>query len=379
MKIVGAPTISSMKIVGAPTISPRARLGRVLRVTALGARIADPGDPLGREARARLPAASGLSAEGALLALAGHLEVDPAPEHLEALLASCGEAPRCHVVIAANVCTAALRALAVAVATAPSVLVRPSRRDPVLAEILARELAADAAFLAQGGAIERVAEVSPAPGDELHVYGSDETVAALAAAAAPGVVVRGHGAGLGVAIVGAEVAIDHAADAIARDVVPFDQRGCLSPRAALVEGGADRAEAFAEALHAALARLGTDVPRGPEGAETRAEIALYRRTIEAIGAFREGPHHAVGLDPTPRALTLPPAARVVHVIPARAASIATLLAPWAAFVTSTGSDDRGPLTRAVHALAPSARRAALGSMQRPPLDGPVDLRRRGAP
>ena len=35
----------------------------------------------------------------------------------------------------------------------------------------------------------------------IHVYGRDETIAAVRAAARPGVVVRGHGAGLGVALV----------------------------------------------------------------------------------------------------------------------------------------------------------------------------------
>jgi len=42
------------------------------------------------------------------------------------------------VVLAANVCIAALRALAVAVATAPVVYVRPSRRDPGRGRLLDR-------------------------------------------------------------------------------------------------------------------------------------------------------------------------------------------------------------------------------------------------
>ena len=54
-----------------------------------------------------------------------------------------------------------------------------------------------------------------------------------------------------------------------------------------------------------------------------------------------------------------------------------LLAPWARYLTSIGADDQGPVTSTAHALAPRARRAALGEMQRPPLDGPVDMRRPG--
>ena len=353
--------------------APEARRARVLRVVVAGRRIADPADPLGREARERLEASSGLSREGVALALGEHLEVEPSLQHLEALLARETSA-RCHVVLAANVCTAVLRATAVAVATAPRVTLRPSRRDPVLAEILARALAADAVFAAAGGAIERVAEIAPAPGDELHLYGSDEAMAALSARAPAGVVVRAHGTGLGLALVGRDVALDAAAEALARDVVPFDQRGCLSPRAALVEGGAARAEAFAAALDRALVELGRRVPRGPLDAAARAELALYRAAIQAVGVYREGPDHAVGLDAAPRALVLPPATRVVHVVAAEAASAPALLAVWAEHLTCVGSDDDGALVRAVHALAPRGRRARLGAMQRPPLDGPVDLR-----
>jgi hypothetical protein len=51
-----------------------------------------------------------------------------------------------------------------------------------------------------------------------------------------------------------------------------------------------------------------------------------------------------------------------------------LLGPWAPFLTIVGADADGDLARAVRALAPRARKAPLGEMQRPPLDGPVDLR-----
>lgn len=346
---------------------------------AIGRRVADPADPLGSEARAEIGRFAGLSPEGVELALTRHLEIEPAPEDLAALLASVSAAPRCHVVLAANVCTAALRAIACAVATAEITFVRPSRRDPALAAILARELGADAAFAAAGGSIARVAEVDAAPGDELHVYGSDEAVEALAAAVAPGVVVRGHGTGMGVAVVGREIDVDTAGEAIARDVVPFDQRGCLSPRVVLVDGGVDRADALAAALDRHLADLGARVPRGPIDPETAAEITRYRTTIEAIGTLHAAEGHAIGVDPAPRALVLPPAARVVHVVPVDAVAARALLAPWAERVTCLGAAGEGDVVRAVGALVPRARRAILGRMQTPPLDGPVDLRHRERP
>lgn len=361
-----------------------ARRGRVERVIAAGARIADPHDPLGEEARRRLPETSGLSREGVALALEQHLEVAASDAELDALLSSAGRARRCHVVLAANVCTAPLRALAVATATAEEVVVRPSRRDPVVAELLVRALQADELFARSRGTITLVAELTldragpgsggDALGDELHVYGTDQTVATLRAQAGPGVLVRGHGAGLGLAVVGPGAPVEEAARAIAADVVPFDQRGCMSPRFVLVEGPAERAEALARALHEALGDAGARVPRGPLDGAARAEIAMYRATLEAIGAFWGGEGHGVGLDPAPRSLLLPPAARVVHVAASSAEGAPALLAPFRRAITAIGASGGGQLARAVHAVAPRARASVLGRMQRPPLDGPVDLR-----
>jgi hypothetical protein len=343
---------------------------------AVAARIADPADPLGVEARAKLLEVSGLSREGVELALSDHLETRPSGEEIDALLASSGggNAARCHVVIAANVCTSALRAIAVALAVAPSVVVRPSSRDPVLAEILGRELGADAAFRAAGGSIELAREIRAEAGDELHVYGSDQTVEALRGAAKPGVVVRGHGTGLGIAVIGAMVDDRSAARAVARDVIPFDQRGCLSPRAVLVEGDAARAIAFGHALHEELLAFSTSIPRGELDAGALGELALYRASIEAVGQFWQGDNHAVGVDPAPRALLLPPAARVVHIAPASAETAPRLLEAWARHITAVGADDDGPVVQAIRACAPNARASRLGAMQRPPLDGPVDRR-----
>jgi hypothetical protein len=355
------------------------RRRRIERLIELGRRLADASDPLGLEARARLAVTSGLSPEGIELALTRHLETHPTEAEIEALLgprevATEGAPSRCHIVIAANVCTSALRAIAVGLAAAPDVRVRPSSRDPALAEILVRELERDERFRSAGGSIALAPDVAQAAaGDELHVYGSDQTIEALRAAAAPGLVVRGHGTGFGLAVVGEESDVRDAARALAADVIPFDQRGCLSPRIALVEGAPDRAAALWEALHEALGRAA--IPRGPLAEDTLAEIAMYRTSMEAIGAFREGPWHAVGLDPSPRALLLPPAARVVHVAAADAAGVAALLEPLSPFIAAIGaSSERGALARAASSKAPGARLSRLGAMQTPPLDGPVDLR-----
>lgn len=348
--------------------------GRVLAVVAAGQRLADPRDPLGRAARERLPAAAGLSPQSVELALGEHLEKGISKAHLEMLLGRVTAAPRCHVILSANVCTAALRAVAVACASAPAVIVKPSRRDPVVAELLVRALAEDAAFASAQGTIALTDHVVAASGDEIHAYGTDETMAAIGASLAPGVTLRAHGAGFGVAVVESGADEGQAAAALARDVAAFDQRGCLSPRVALVAGSLARVAALARALAAELAAFERRAPRGPLDAETRAELARYAATAQALGACHRGEGYLVGLDEAPAALLLPPAARALHVMPASPEAAARWLAPWAAKLAAVGAAGVGPLLDAVRAAAPRARRSALGQMQKPPLDGPVDLR-----
>jgi hypothetical protein len=355
---------------------PGAR-ARVLAVVAVGRRIADPRDPLGREARERLPEVSGLSPEGVELALREHLERSIAPQEMDTLVTRAGEAPRCHVVLSANVCTAALRAIAFAAATAPAVLVKPSRRDPVVAELVVRALADHRAFAAAGGRARIAAATLPAPGDEVHAYGRDETIAAIRASVPEGVRVLGHGAGLGVAIVEDGAPMEGFRQDIAAAVVPFDQRGCLSPRVLYVEGGADRAIVVAKAAAESLAGAEARVPRGPLDAATRAEIARYVATARALGEAFEGPGYAVGVDVEPRRPLLPPAARVLHVVPVDRArlELSSLVDPRITIVGTSGEGAARGLTMALRRLLPrSVRFAPLGQMQRPPLDGPVDLR-----
>ena len=302
---------------------------RVRAVLEVGGRVADGGHALGREARRRLPGCSGLSEAGVALALTAHLETSASAgqEDLERFVARATPAARCHVVLSANVCTGALRAIAFGAATSGRVLVKASRRDPVLAEIVARALAEDAGFAAAGGAIELVdglakeGEAAPRAGDEVHVYGSDETIAAVAAGLAEGVALRAHGTGMGVAVVGADADVARAARELAADVVPFDQRGCLSPRAALVEGDGGRALEVGRALAEALAEAQGRVPRGALDAGTRAELRRYVETARALGACLEGEGFVVGCAEEAGALVVPPSARAVHVVPAAAGGV----------------------------------------------------------
>jgi hypothetical protein len=308
---------------------------------------------------------TGLTSEGVELGFE-YLERDATDADLRALVEAAGSTAHVHVLLSANVFVAPLRAIAIARAAAERVTVRPSRRDPVLAIALVDEVGDDA--------IRVVGDRDVAALDctEIHVYGRDETVTAVRARARPGVTVRGHGAGLGVAMISEGADLERAAELVAPDVVAFDQRGCLSPRVALVMGSGQRAAQFAEALDRRLREWGDRVPRGTLVDEERAEAARWQETMRFAGHLWSGAQHAVGLGMEPDAVLVPPAGRHVFVGSSPSWETARVaLGPIARFVVVVGSD--AP-EQAKRVAPPGARTAELGRMQRPPLDGPVDAR-----
>ena len=342
---------------------------RVLSLLRAAARLAYPEDPLGREARDMLPGLTGLSREGVELGFRAHWEAHASEAEVASLVASVEPAPRVHVILSANVFVGALRAMALALAASPEVYVRPSRREPLVATLLARAL--DEA----GGdtRVHIVDTIAPQSGDEVHVYGRDETIREVKKNVSPDVHVRGHGTGFGVAVLEKEADPIEAAKALAWDVVPFDQRGCLSPRIVLAKP--EVAEVFARALADALRALDAQVPRGTVFEEERTAAATWMSTMAMAGDIHAGPWGAIGLDVSSRSLLLPPTGRHVHVTAVRDAEhLSRLLTPLARFVTTLGGGE-GPLTEAARRLVPGARVASFGRMQRPPLDGPVDRRR----
>lgn len=347
------------------------RQARVRRVLAGARRLADPADPLGRETRLTLPQATGLSPAGVELGLSRHLETEVDAEDLARLIARAGTASRVHVVLSANVFVGAVRAVALAVATAPVVLVRASSRESVMAPLL------DRATRGQGTSLfELTDELAAKAGDEIHVYGRSETIAAVIRESPAGVCVRGHGPGFGVALIDPVVMqLDVAAERLSWDVVAFDQRGCLSPRMAILVGSEAETEAFAELLARELEKRERDVPRGVVGDDERQSEALYRQAAHAVGRCHTGTTYTVGSDIAPRALSLPPPGRHVHVARVESADdVLRLLAPFAAAVTCVGLSRESQHRGVVLSLAPRVRLLELGKMQSPPLDGPVDLR-----
>ena len=307
--------------------------------------------------------ASGLSREGVELGFAS-LERDASEADLAALANAAGDASHVHVVLSANVFVGALRALALARSASPRVTVRPSSRDPVLARALVEAARDDSIALVE----ER--DVAAIDAGEIHVYGTSDTIAKVRARAR--VIVRGHGPGMGIAVVTATARKKSAAASLASDVVPFDQRGCLSPRVVFVEGDAERAFAFAVALHEALLEWSERAPRGALSPAERSEAATWADAAAFAGHVLRGESHAVAIGDD-RAVPLPgPAGRHVFVVAAPTLEDAFARAAiFAPFVVAVGSDD--PVRIASFAPA-HARTSFLGRMQHPPLDGPVDRR-----
>lgn len=317
-----------------------------------------------------LVAMTGLSPEGLDLAFDEHLELDPTDAEIASLVARAGDAPRVAIVLSANVFVGALRAIAIARAAASDVIVRPSRREPVFARALvetARALGDTALRL------DESFDVASFEQGEIHVYGRDETIAAVRQNAH--VLVRGHGSGMGIAWMTNQADLAKAAGLLAEDVVAFDQRGCLSPRVVMVEGDDRRAEAFAEALHEALARFDALVPRGAIPADERPAAARYVDTMTYVGRAIVGAGHVVGVAPAGSAFVLPPSWRHVHVVPSpNVGEAAAWLAPVARGIVTLGSDDRSAAAALASGGIGWARLAEVGRMQRPSFDGPVDLR-----
>jgi hypothetical protein len=357
---------------GGGELVKEARAERVRAVLRGARRLADSRDRFGIEARRALPSATGLSAANVELSLSRHLETSIKPEGMERLLVRAGSAPRVHVVLSANVFVGVVRAVALAAAAAPSVVVRPSSREGVLAPLLLEAIkeSGSAAFFALSN------ELEPLPGDHVHVYGRHETIRAIADRCQPGVTVRGHGPGFGVAVVRVSPSdARRSAERLSWDIVAFDQRGCLSPRLALVEGSVDNASYFADCLASELASREAEVPRGALSDDECRDAALYRQTLDAVGTHRGGTSFAVGLDLEPSAVLLPPTGRHIHLLrTGDVGLLERLLGPCRNAITCFGVSETSPFAERLAELAPGARILPLGNMQSPPLDGPVDLR-----
>lgn len=315
---------------------------------------------------APLRACTGLSDAGVRLALERHLErdVDEARSGLaHSRFARTNEAT---VILSANVFVAAFRAILVAATSADLVRVRASRREPVFAAALIRaahELGADWLQLDADRELHTLRDV-------VHVYGRAETVQAVQNGVPRDVTVYAHGPGFSAVWLSPDAALEPAAVLVADDMVPFDQRGCLSPRLTFVEEEG-RALTFAAALHAELERREASVPRGQLDEHERAEWHRYAATWTMAGqAVHETKRHLVVVAAAEAPPAIAPIGRAMHVVAApSAAYVGAALARVSSRLVALASDAPARLPPLQH-----VRLARLGQLQRPPMDGPVDLR-----
>jgi hypothetical protein len=121
--------------------------------------------------------------------------------------------------------------------------------------------------------------------DAVIAYGSDASVAALRALTPPGTPFFGFGHALSVGLVLARADADDAAAGFARDVLLYDQGGCLSPQTVFVEGGAAQASAFGYALARALPGVAEALDVARSGDVSRA--ARVRRARD-LALFTSG-------------------------------------------------------------------------------------------
>lgn len=159
---------------------------------------------------------------------------------------------------------------------APAFLAALGRRLPVL-----RDACAAAVWTGGDASIEASLY---ADARLVIAYGNESTIASIKAAGAGKLIAFGPRLSLG--WVGADADLDRAARDMAFDIALFDQRGCLSVVAVLVDRTV--AVAFAGALAAALRELATALPPGRSGAAERAGVRLAREDAELRGLICHG-------------------------------------------------------------------------------------------
>jgi acyl-CoA reductase-like NAD-dependent aldehyde dehydrogenase len=277
------------------------------------------------------------------------------------------------VVLAGNVLTAAARPLLLPLLAGVPVVAKASSRDDALPHAIAAAISAAQPALGMACAVAtfshndaRRLDALLAGADCVQVLGSDEAVAAVRERLHGDRTLIGRGHGLGLGLVARAADRRRAAEAFALDIAAYDQRGCLSPQAILVEGSDADAEAFAHLIYEALARREQTLPRGALPTDAAAEqlqwrgVAAARGTLRATDTFAVSCEHSAALRPSP-------GYRNVSIYALRdAGALRERAAPFVRHLKALGV--AGELIG--RGLAPYT--CPAGQMQTPPLDAPLD-------
>jgi hypothetical protein len=292
------------------------------------------------------------------------------------------------LVLASNVFTGCVKAIVVPLLVGVPVLVKASSREAVFPAMLVDALRSADRDLAQAiglvrfeGGDRECERALVENADAVSVYGSDETVAAMAERLGDRPLLE-HGHGVSVAYCGAgsleQRRMDATLRSLALDICAYDQRGCLSPQLVYVERSPILgANDFAERLAQALGSMGATLPRGPLPLVLGAEQAQWRGVAEVEGALIRGDGYAVAVRP-PKPIRWSPAYRNVTVAPVRGIDQAvSCMEPIGLALKCVGADpgsveelgQRLGREPELHAYA-----CPLGTMQTPALDAPADGR-----
>ena len=291
------------------------------------------------------------------------------------------------VVLAGNVFTASVRGIFVPLLLGVPVLVKASSKERAFPAMLRDALRRANANLGtaveivafSGGdvecetaLVERAAAVS--------VYGSDETVAAIASRVGHGSIIP-HGHGVSVAYCSAEaLSGTQRGDTIANlalDICAYDQRGCLSPQLIFIEAATERsARDFAAGLaEEGLEPMNRTLPRGRLPASIGAEQAQWRGVAEVEGTLIRGTSYGLAIR-SAQAIRWSPGYRNATIVPVRTIDEAfDAIEPIGASLKCVGTDPAS-ISNVSARLAESgplrAYACALGSMQTPAVDAPAD-------
>jgi hypothetical protein len=207
------------------------------------------------------------------------------------------------------------------------------------------------------------------------VYGSDETIAAIRPLIPPQTRALFHGHKVSFGVIARESITPDIVERAATDIVPHDQRGCLSPHLYYVEsGGAVSPLTAASWLAEALSEACRARPAPSVTSIEAARIWQWRGSLPLSGGHvfqsPRGVDWTVLYDPDPT-FAVSPLGRTVWVKPVSdLRQIPADVAPMRAWLQAIGiaiSTERAPEIVAALTEVGVGRICPIGAMQRPPL------------
>lgn len=335
------------------------RTGELVEAVAgAAARLTRPGSPLCRELLERMPGLTGYSEamiqlglermgegwtvealEGAMRGEFGDPSVldgfrprEPGGRHR-----AYGPSASVHI-FSGNIPGVAVSSLIRALCVKSACLGKTAAGEPYLAVCFARalaqvdeELARCVAVTYWPGGSEALESAAFAEADLVIAYGGDRTIAEIRGRVPPTVRFLGYPNRVGAALIGAGALADRrraelTAEALAGDVVTFDQQGCVAPHMVYLErGGGVTPDELARVLADQLDDLATRLPRRRMSPAESSRIHQLRAAAEMRGATvlasARGTEWTVILEEG-RGFEISPLNRVVHLRPVPALSAA---------------------------------------------------------